>query len=96
MPKKTTAYLRTSKVAHEDVYREIPAKKEGEKPTEELVCERGEVNPETAVYTGPWWRDELEDWIRHSYDMNGGANTEWKLVEKEDLPEDFKPTNILK
>ena len=75
MPKKTIAYLRTSKVAHEDVYREIPAKKEGEEPTQELVCERGEVNPETAVYTGPWWRDELEDWIRHTYDMNGGGNS---------------------
>ena len=96
MPKKTTAYLRTSKVAREDVYREIPAKEEGEEPTEVLVCKSGDVNPETAVFTGPWWRDELEAWIQHTYDMNGGANSEWLLVEKADLPEDFKPTNILK
>ncbi|AQT28117.1 hypothetical protein pVa21_176 [Vibrio phage pVa-21] len=95
MPNKNIAFLRTSQVAKEDVYRKVPAEVEGEKPTEELVCRKGEVNPETAVFTGPWYRDELEKWIDHSYDMNGGANTEWKLVEEEDLPKDFKDTNIL-
>lgn len=95
MPSKDIAFLRTTQIAKEDVYRKIPAEQKGEKPTEELVCYKGEPNPETSVYTGPWIRKDLKKWIDHAYDTNGDYNTEWLLVEEDDLPEDFVDTNIL-
>lgn len=93
MAKKTVAYLRTTQIAHEDVYKQNP---DSEKKDMILVAAKGEPNSDTATYTGPWWSDELERWIDHAVDTNGTSNTEWKLVNERALPKDFKPTNILK
>ncbi len=93
MAKKTVAYLRTTRIAREDVYKQNP---ESEKKDMILVAAKGEPDSDTTVYTGPWWRDELESWIDHAVGMNGTNNTEWKLVEERALPKGFKPTNILK
>lgn len=88
MSKRTgIAFLLTSKVATENVYKNDDGKT--------LVCKAGEVNPELDVYTGPWVRSELKKWIEHSYGMNGCERNEWTLVEESDLPSGFKDTNIL-
>ena len=93
--KRPIAFLRTTQIAKEDVYRTVPPKHKDDKPEEELVCYRGEPNPETDAYTGPWYEDELIKWIDHAVDMNGTANTQWKVVYENDLPDGFKDTNIL-
>ena len=93
--KRPIAFLRTTKIAKEDVYKTVPGKTKKDKPEDVLVCLKGEPNPETDVFTGPWYEDDLIKWVDHAVDMNGTANTQWKVVYEDDLPEGFKDTNIL-
>lgn len=84
-------YLRTTLRAKHDVYAEAVAKNEKRL----LVLKKGEWDEANAIYSGSYYRKELEDWIEHARDNSGGGQyTKWDLVERDELPDDFEPNYV--